>query len=142
MKTNSFKAQKKLLKLFFVCILIFFSYDQILIAQEQGKLLMKQELGYTLGGGVAGAGFGVLLWFMDPLNPDVTLRNQIKDGFIVGTSFGALFGFWMLNNSIIFPEEQIPLQEFDDLLGLNEKTKDKNKKNKLEWSIPLINFKF
>ena len=30
-------------------------------AQESGPLLMKQELAYTLGGGVVGVGAGVLV---------------------------------------------------------------------------------
>ena len=33
-------------------------------------------------------GQGVLVWFMDPLNPDVTLRDTV-DGLIVGTLLGS-----------------------------------------------------
>ena len=40
-------------------------------AQETGPLMMKQELGYTLGGGVFGSGLGVLVWFMDPLPAEI-----------------------------------------------------------------------
>ena len=54
---------------------------------------MQQELGYTLAGTVAGVGLGVLVWFMDPLNPDVTLRDTTVDGLIVGTLLGSMFGF-------------------------------------------------
>ena len=46
-------------------------------AQEKGPLMMKQELGYTLGGGVSGAGLGIVVWFMDPLNPSVTLKSTV-----------------------------------------------------------------
>ena len=116
-------------------------------AQEDGKLLMKQELGYTLGGGVAGVGIGVVVWFMDPLNPNATIRSAIKDGFIIGTSLGALFGFYMLNNAIIFPEEQIPVQDFDELLGLlkEENRSHFNKtprKPMSSWALKILHFRF
>jgi len=60
-------------------------------AQETGPLLMKQELGYTLGGSVFGAGLGVVVWFMDPLNPSVTLKSTAENLFekyeIMGSNF-------------------------------------------------------
>ncbi|MCH2284946.1 MAG: hypothetical protein MK434_07710, partial [SAR324 cluster bacterium] len=55
-------------------------------AQEKGPLMMKQELGYTLGGGVFGAGLGIVVWFMDPLNPGVTLKSTVTNGFVAGTA--------------------------------------------------------
>ena len=73
-------------------------------AQETGPLLMKQELGYTLGGSVFGSGLGVVVWFMDPLNPNVTLKSTVKNGFIAGTALGALFGFaFFIFNQIFGP---------------------------------------
>jgi hypothetical protein len=89
-------------------------------AQETGPLLMKQELGYTLGGGVFGAGLGVVVWFMDPLNPNVTLKSTVKNGFIAGTALGALFGFYMLQNAIIVPRENTLPDNLDQLLGQDE----------------------
>ena len=86
-------------------------------AQETGPLLMKQELGYTLGGGVLGAGLGVVVWFMDPLNPGVPLRSTVTNGFIAGTALGALFGFYMLQNAIIVPRENTLPDNLDQLLG-------------------------
>ena len=86
-------------------------------AQETGPLMMKQELGYTLGGGVFGAGLGVVVWFMDPLNPSVTLKSTVKNGFIAGTALGALFGFYMLQNAIILPSESTLPENLDQLLG-------------------------
>ena len=86
-------------------------------AQETGPLMMKQELGYTLGGGVFGAGLGVVVWFMDPLNPSVTLKSTVKNGFIAGTALGALFGFYMLQNAIIVPSESTLPENLDQLLG-------------------------
>ncbi len=86
-------------------------------AREAGPLMMKQELGYTLGGGVFGAGLGVVVWFMDPLNPSVTLKSTVKNGFMTGTALGALFGFYMLQNSIIVPSESTLPENLDELLG-------------------------
>ena len=116
-------------------------------AQEEGKLLMKQELGYTLGGGVAGVGIGLVVWFMDPLNPNATIRTAIKDGFIIGTSLGALFGFYMLNNAIVFPEEQIQVQDFDELLGLADDEDQRyfskrRKKRGRSWTLSVLNIRF
>ena len=89
-------------------------------AQETGPLLMKQELGYTLGGSVFGAGLGVVVWFMDPLNPSVTLKSTVKNGFIAGTALGALFGFYMLQNAIVIPQESILPENLDQLLGIED----------------------
>ena len=89
-------------------------------AQETGPLLMKQELGYTLGGGVFGAGVGVVVWFMDPLNPNVTLKSTVTNGFIAGTALGALFGFYMLQNAIIVPRDNTLPENLDQLLGQDD----------------------
>ena len=89
-------------------------------AQETGPLLMKQELGYTLGGGVFGAGLGVVVWFMDPLNPGVTLKSTVTNGFIAGTALGALFGFYMLQNAMIIPQDRTLPDNLDQLLGIDD----------------------
>ena len=89
-------------------------------AQEKGPLLMKQELGYTLGGGVFGAGLGIVVWFMDPLNPNVTLKSTVTNGFVAGTALGALFGFYMLQNAIVFPSDTTLPENLDQLLGNND----------------------
>ncbi len=108
------------LSLFFIATVLSLSVFQASAsAQETGPLMMKQELGYTLGGGVAGVGMGVLVWFTDPLNPSVTLRGNIKDGFVVGSTLGALFGFYLLQNAAIFPNEAAPTN-IDQLLGREE----------------------
>ncbi len=72
---------KLIIPLFFLLLNIIPSH-----AQETGPLLMKQELGYTLGGGVFGAGLGIVVWFMDPLNPNVTLKSTVQNGYIAGTA--------------------------------------------------------
>ena len=86
-------------------------------AQEKGPLMMKQELGYTLGGGVFGAGLGIVVWFMDPLNPSVTLKSTVTNGFVAGTALGALFGFYMLQNAIVIPSDTTLPKNLDQLLG-------------------------
>ena len=103
---------KLIIPLFFLLLNIIPSH-----AQETGPLLMKQELGYTLGGGVFGAGLGIVVWFMDPLNPNVTLKSTVQNGFIAGTALGALFGFYMLQNAIIIPQENNLPENLDQLLG-------------------------
>ena len=95
-------------------------FNPSLQAQETGPLMMKQELGYTLGGGVLGAGLGVVVWFMDPLNPNVTVKSTVKNGFIAGTALGALFGFYMLQNAIIVPTESTLPENLDQLLGKDD----------------------
>ena len=103
---------KLIIPLFFLLLNIIPSH-----AQETGPLLMKQELGDTLGGGVFGAGLGIVVWFMDPLNPNVTLKSTVQNGFIAGTALGALFGFYMLQNAIIIPQENKLPENLDQLLG-------------------------
>ena len=88
-------------------------------AQEKGPLMMKQELGYTLGGGVFGSGLGIIVWFMDPLNPNVTLKSTVTNGFVAGTALGALFGFYMLQNAIVVPSDTTLPKNLDQLLGNN-----------------------
>ena len=106
------RKTKLIIPLFFLLLNIIPSH-----AQETGPLLMKQELGYTLGGGVFGAGLGIVVWFMDPLNPNVTLKSTVQNGFIAGTALGALFGFYMLQNAIIIPQENKLPENLDQLLG-------------------------
>ncbi len=119
-------------------------------AQETGPIMMKQELGYTLGGGVFGAGLGVVVWFMDPLNPSVTLKSTVENGFIAGTALGALFGFYMLQNAIIVPSETILPENLDQLLGKDDLLRpiqssiiSQNEiKSVQNFRIPIFQFRF
>ena len=88
---------KKIISFLSILLLVLIA-TSTLQAQEKGPLMMKQELGYTLGGGVFGAGLGIVVWFMDPLYPSVTLKSTVTNGFVAGTALGALFGFYMLQN--------------------------------------------
>ena len=125
-----------------VCFCVLVVYP--LKAQETGPLLMKQQLGYTLAGGVAGVGIGALLWFMDPLNPNVKPIDQAKDGFVYGSAFGALFGFYLLNNSVKFPARTAPVQNFDDLLGVEKRESYRNRPDKAVFGLrlPIYEFRF
>ena len=111
---HGFMNFKKLISLLSILILM---YTSSLEAQETGPLMMKQELGYTLGGGVFGAGLGIVVWFMDPLNPNVTLKSTVTNGFVAGTALGALFGFYMLQNAIVIPSDNTLPRNLDQLLG-------------------------
>ena len=112
--------------------------------------MMKQELGYTLGGGVFGAGLGVVVWFMDPLNPSVTLKCTVKNGFIAGTALGALFGFYMLQNAIIVPSESTLPENLDQLLGKDDLLRpiqssiisQNGIKSVQNFRIPIFRFRF
>ena len=107
---------KKIISFFSILLLVLIATTS-LHAQEKGPLMMKQELGYTLGGGVFGAGLGIVVWFMDPLNPSVTLKSTVTNGFVAGTALGALFGFYMLQNAIVVPSDTTLPQNLDQLLG-------------------------
>lgn len=98
-------------------LLIFSLGTPPLQAQETGPLLMKQELGYTLGGAVFGVGLGVVVWFTDPLNPDVTLRDTTVDGLIFGSLLGSMFGFYALQNALVEPRSSTIPSGLEDLLG-------------------------
>ena len=119
-------------------------------AQETGPLLMKQELGYTLGGGVFGSGLGVVVWFMDPLNPGVTLKSTVTNGFVAGTALGALFGFYMMQNAIILPRDNKLPDNLDQLLGVDDLSRPINRsifhrvENMSERviKIPIFRFRF
>ena len=104
-----------------VLLLIFSLGTPKIQAQETGPLLMQQELGYTLAGTVAGVGLGVLVWFMDPLNPDVTLRDTTVDGLIVGTLLGSMFGFYILQNALVEPRTNSLPSGLEDLLGQSKR---------------------
>jgi len=107
----------KILSSFLSILLLVLIATASLQAQEKGPLMMKQELGYTLGGGVFGSGLGIIVWFMDPLNPNVTLKSTVTNGFVAGTALGALFGFYMLQNAIVVPSDTTLPQNLDQLLG-------------------------
>ena len=109
---------KKIISFLSILLLVLIA-TSTLQAQEKGPLMMKQELGYTLGGGVFGAGLGIVVWFMDPLNPSVTLKSTVTNGFVAGTALGALFGFYMLQNAIVVPSDTTLPQNLDQLLGSN-----------------------
>ena len=141
LRERPFNLARRIIPLILFCCLLFTITVE---AQETGPLLMKQQLGYTLAGGVTGVGIGALLWFMDPLNPNVKPIDQAKDGFVYGSAFGALFGFYLLNNSVKFPTRTAPVQNFDDLLGMEKRESYRNRPDKavFGWRLPIYEFRF
>ena len=145
MKKLTLLKIKWILPFFFLLIIV-----DSLQAQETGPIMMKQELGYTLGGSVFGAGLGVVVWFMDPLNPSVTLKSTVKNGFIAGTALGALFGFYMLQNAIIVPSESTLPENLNQLLGKDDLLRpiqssiiSQNEiKSVQNFRIPIFGFRF
>ena len=120
-------------------VLVLLMLTAPLRAQETGPLLMKQELGYTLGGGIVGAGFGVVLWIMDPLNPNIELKDSVTDGFVTGVILGSLFGFYLLQNAAQFPIPGGPLPELP--LGFERKANSENLAYRA-IQVPVFSIKF
>mgnify|MGYP001502034057 CR=1 FL=1 len=94
------------------------SIDELKIFSEEVRKELIDAVSVT--GGHLGAGLGVVVWFMDPLNPSVTLKSTVKNGFMTGTALGALFGFYMLQNAIIVPSESTLPENLDQLLGKDD----------------------
>ncbi len=138
-KTGGAEKIKQAHRILVGCALSLLVLTAPLHAQESGPMLMKQELGYTLGGGVVGAGFGVILWFMDPLNPDRELKDSVKDGFVSGVILGSLFGFYLLQNAAQFPLQGDALPSVP--LGLERKPPPGLNASR-NIRIPLFSLKF
>ena len=141
LRESPFNLARRVIPLIILSSLLFI---KTIGAQETGPLLMKQQLGYTLAGGVTGVGIGALLWIMDPLNPSVQPIDQARNGFVYGSAFGALFGFYLLNNSVKFPAQTAPVQNFDDLLGMEKRGSYRNRSDKaiFGWRLPIFEFNF
>ena len=141
LRESPFNLARRVIPLILLSSLLFI---KTIGAQETGPLLMKQQLGYTLAGGVTGVGIGALLWFMDPLNPSVHPIDQARNGFVYGSAFGALFGFYLLNNSVKFPARAVPAQNFDDLLGMEKRGSFRNRTDKavFGWRLPIYEINF
>ena len=138
-KSGGAEKLKHARRLLVGCVVSLLMMTTPLRAQESGPLLMKQELGYSLGGGVVGAGFGVVLWFMDPLNPDREMKDSVKDGFVTGVLLGSLFGFYLLQNAAQFPMQGDSLPALP--LGF-ERKQNPNLNAYREIQIPLFSMKF
>ena len=78
---------------------------------------MGVEVGYTLGGMLAGVAAGGVVWLTDPGGP-TPIITVLKDGAILGTLIGAIAGFYLIYNSAIDPNAVPETDSFEDLLGL------------------------
>ena len=141
LRERPFNLARRIIPLILLCCLLF---TKTVEAQETGPLLMKQQLGYTLGGGVAGVGIGALLWLMDPLNPNAKPTDMAGNAFFYGSALGAIFGFYLLNNSVKFPSRNEPVQNFDDLLGIEKRGSLRSSPDKegFGWRLPIYEFRF
>ena len=141
LRVRPFNLTRRIIPLILLSCLFFMKTVE---AQETGPLLMKQQLGYTLGGGVAGVGIGALLWLMDPLNPNAKPTDMAGNAFFYGSALGAIFGFYLLNNSVKFPSRNEPIQNFDDLLGIEKRGSIRRRPDKegFGWRLPIYEFRF
>ena len=66
------------------------------------------------------------------------------NAFFYGSAFGAIFGFYLLNNSVKFPPQNTPVQNFDDLLGIEKRESLKGRPDKegFSWRLPIYEFRF
>ncbi|MBF0351968.1 MAG: hypothetical protein HQM11_13125 [SAR324 cluster bacterium] len=145
MKTEIWnKISKSLL-----CLLVIFSVlNNTAQAQERGPLMMNVELGFTLGGVVAGAGLGILVWVTDPLGP-TPLLDAMEVGVVIGAVLGAGLGFYVLRQSLVYPPGEDPNVDFyNQLLGQRELYRSITPTNRYASSasrafkMNLVNFKF
>ena len=113
------------------------------VVLEGHELVLPAGL-HTLGGGVAGVGIGALLWLMDPLNPNAKPTDMAGNAFFYGSALGAIFGFYLLNNSVKFPSRNEPIQNFDDLLGIEKRGSLRRRPDKegFGWRLPIYEFRF
>ena len=75
---------------------------------------------------------------------DITNINML-DIMLGATVFiGAIFGFYLLNNSVKFPSRNEPIQNFDDLLGIEKRRSIRRLPDKegFGWRLPIYEFRF
>ena len=113
------------------------------LAQESGPLMMKVEMGATLLGTASGAALGGIVWLTDPLNPSTTLFESLKNGVILGTFLGGIFGYYLLYNAAIVPDDPLYFpQGLDRLLGSSSFKKPHFDTSPPKVTLNLINYRF
>ena len=126
-------------------LICFFHINQTVYAQEKGPLMMNVEMGFTLGGMVAGAGTGFVIWFTDPLGP-TPLPEALRVGAVIGVMLGAFAGFFVLQQAVVYPPGQGPdTQLLNELLGQEPHTFKNNSltaQKELKLNIPVFQYKF
>jgi len=85
-------------------------------AQEKDPLMFSVEMGFTLGGTVAGAGIGALVWLTDPLGP-TSIKESVEVGVLIGTFLGAALGFYVLKQALVEPPEEQINELLENLLS-------------------------
>ncbi|MBF0278341.1 MAG: hypothetical protein HQM13_11140 [SAR324 cluster bacterium] len=110
------KAKNYMKQIMMVLVLTCFLFPAKASSQETGPLMMGVEIGYTLGGMLAGVAAGGVVWLTDPGGP-TPIITVLKDGAILGTLLGAITGFYLIYNSTIDPNAAPQPDNFQDLLG-------------------------
>ncbi len=103
-------------RMMIVLIITAFLFPGNASSQETGPSMMGIEIGYTLGGLLAGVAAGGVVWLTDPGGP-TPMITILKDGAALGTMIGAILGFYLLYNSAIDPNSALPSDNFDEELG-------------------------
>ncbi len=93
--------------LLLLAVLIFFqATPQKAFAQDEGSPALQTVAFFSIGGGAAGAGFGIALWLLDPLNPSADLTNLALQGFAAGSLIGIVLGIMQLQRQMLLPPIQ------------------------------------
>ncbi|MDX2471319.1 MAG: hypothetical protein QNL04_12170 [SAR324 cluster bacterium] len=95
--------KKTALALFMSFTLILGAVPSQAMAQDEGDPAMRSVAFFSLGGGAAGAFFGIALWLLDPLNPSADLTNNALQGFAVGAIGGSIMGVLQLQRQMVLP---------------------------------------
>lgn len=95
------------MRTYLLIILLLFSCSRSSQAQESGPMMMQVQVGFTLAGFFGGAALGGIVWLTDPAGP-VGIVENLKNGMILGSFVGAIFGAYVLYNAAIVPETDIP----------------------------------
>jgi len=92
-------------------------------AQDEGEPAMKTIALFAMGGGAGGAGLGMMIWLLDPLNPASDFTHSTLSGFAAGTLVGVVLGGMQLQRQAVFPysNQPVPPGEFDGAMpmGMN-----------------------
>ena len=97
----------KILPLLLAALIFFQAYPNRALAQDEGEPAIQTVALFSVGGGAGGAGFGIALWLLDPLNPSADLTNLALQGFAAGSLIGIVLGIMQLQRQMLLP----PVQE-------------------------------
>ena len=111
-------AKKLVVSFFLLFLLLNRSPDAL--AQDIGVPVFKKLTLYSMAGGLGGGLLGTLWWATDPLNPNISVRENLMLGFALGTFVGFFIGV----NQII--NDRVPTtldSSLENVYGLEERTR-------------------